>query len=275
MQEVIEIYSVLKDFYKISGMKISIYDTEFNLIYTYPKAHTEFCKCLQEFTDVKEECIKSDNRAFSRVKQSGEVYLYKCHRGLYEAVAPIYNFGTLSGYLMVGQVCDRSNASYEYVIEKATEVLGNSKKAKALAKTVKIMDKEIIDAHISLMIVLAEYITATNKLFSNNERLSKLIKDYINKNYKNKITLSVLSQKFGCSNATIVKEFKKDSGTTVMSYLCEVRLKKAAEMIKSTRKSFKEISAECGFHDQNYFSKLFTKKYGDSPTMYREKHKYE
>ena len=55
-----------------------------------------------------------------------------------------------------------------------------------------------------------------------------------------------------------------------MEYLCDVRLEKSKEMIVKTRKSFKEIAADCGFYDQNYFSKIFAKKYGSSPTEYRK-----
>jgi AraC family L-rhamnose operon regulatory protein RhaS len=48
-------------------------------------------------------------------------------------------------------------------------------------------------------------------------------------------------------------------------------IKRGEEMIVKSRKSFKEISSECGFYDQNYFSKAFTKKYGLSPKEYRQK----
>ena len=121
------------------------------------------------------------------------------------------------------------------------------------------------------MTVLAEYLTGTNRLITHNEKLPQLIKEYINRNYSNRITLSILSQKFGCCNATLTKSFKKEYNLSIMEYLCEVRLEKSAEMIQKTRKSFKEISGECGFYDQNYFSKTFAKKFGCSPTEYKQK----
>ena len=121
------------------------------------------------------------------------------------------------------------------------------------------------------MVLLAEYLTGTNRLFAHNEKLPQLIKDYINKNYDNKISLSVLSKKFGCCNATLTKSFKKEFNISIMDYLCRVRLKAAEGLIVKTRKSFKEISSVCGFYDQNYFSKTFTKHFGCSPSEYRKK----
>ncbi|MBR7133246.1 MAG: PocR ligand-binding domain-containing protein [Clostridia bacterium] len=271
MREVVEIHSILKDFHMISGTRISIHDTEFNEIYSYPKEPTAFCKCIQQDEGVLSDCIKNDFDAFCKVKASGKVYLYKCRRGLYEAVAPLYHYGTLSGYLMMGQIRDNSPSSIEYIVKKATGILNDKAKAEEIAKTVKAIDRSLIDSYINIMTVLAEYLTETSRLFAYNERLPKLIKEYINKNYSDKITLSILSQKFGCCNATLTKSFKNEYNLSIMSYLCEVRLKASCEMIVKTRRSFKEIAASCGFYDQNYFSKTFTKYYGCSPSEYRSK----
>jgi two-component system response regulator YesN len=40
-------------------------------------------------------------------------------------------------------------------------------------------------------------------------------------------------------------------------------------MLKNTSKSIKEITAETGYNDQNYFSRLFKNKFGVSPTEFR------
>jgi len=157
------------------------------------------------------------------------------------------------------------------VIEKATVILGDRQKAEELSKSVKSIDRKLIDSYINIMTVLAGYLTGTNRLITHNEKLPQLIKEYINKNFSAKITLSILSQKFGCCNATLTKTFKKEYNLSIMEYLCDLRLEKSKEMIVKTRKSFKEIAADCGFYDQNYFSKTFSKKYGVSPTEYRQR----
>ena len=269
MRETIEINSILRDFHRISGARISIHDIEFNEIYSYPADPTEFCKCIQQNDAVRKDCIRNDYTAFKNVKETKNVFVYKCRRGLYEAVAPIYHYGTLSGFLMLGQICDNSDSSMQYVIEKATEILGDKKTADRISRTVKRADIEVINSYINIMTVLAEYLTKTNRISDYNDKLPKLIKEYINKNYSQKITLSILSQKFECCNATLTKSFKNEYNLSIMSYLLSIRLEKSKEMIIKTRKSFKEIANECGFYDQNYFSKLFTKQYGISPTEFR------
>ena len=272
MRQEIEINSILKNFYSISGIRISIHDSEFNEIYSYPSEGAVFCKTLQNNGAVLKDCKGNDEKAFDIVKKTGDVYVYKCHCGLYEAVAPIYHFGVLSGYLMMGQIRDTTEGSLEYIIKKSSQILKSNDKAIEISKTIKAIDRDLISAYISIMTVLAEYITSENKLFSYSDQLPQLIMEYIQKNFSSKITLSILSQKFGCCNSTLAKCFKKEYGVSIMSYICKLRLKKSEELLCKTRKSLKEISFECGFYDQNYFSKTFAKAYGCSPSEYRIMH---
>jgi ligand-binding sensor protein len=218
MRQEIEINSILKNFYSISGIRISIHDSEFNEIYSYPSEGSVFCKTLQNNAAVLKDCKSNDKKAFDIVKSTGEVYVYKCHCGLYEAVAPIYHFGVLSGYLMMGQIRDNEEGSLEYIIKKSTEILKSPTVAKEIAETIKVIDRDLIYSYISIMTVLSEYITFENKLFSYSDQLPQLIMDYIHNNISSKITLSILSQKFGCCNSTLAKCFKKEYGISPKEY---------------------------------------------------------
>ena len=266
-----EINAILKDFYDISGIRISIHDTEFNEIYSYPKCPTPFCQRLQQNRTVLLDCKKNDAAAFSAVQKSGKVYIYKCRRGLYEAVAPIYRYGKLSGYLMMGQICDTDPNTKSQIINRATVILGNRNEAEVLSKNIKSIDYKLIHSYINIMTLLAEYLTGTNRMFAPTASLPQMIAEYINKNYSSKITLSILSQKFECCNATLTNSFKKEYKMSIMTYICKVRLEKSKDLLIKSRDSVKEIAAICGFYDQNYYSKLFAKHYGCSPTEYRKK----
>ena len=269
MRQEIEINSILKDFHKISGTRISIHDNEFNEIYSYPSDASLFCKSLQSDKEVFKKCKNNDKKAFEIVKNSGELYVYKCHCGLYEAVAPIYHYGVLSGFLMMGQIRDDDQASLKFIIKKANEILHSPEKADEICATVRAVNRDLIYSYISIMAVLAEYITESNRLFSYTDRLPQLIMNYIHNNLSSKITLSILSQKFGCCNSTLEKSFKSEYNLPIMTYISQLRLEKSEEMLRKTRKSLKEISFECGFYDQNYFSKIFARQYGCSPSEYR------
>lgn len=271
MSETIQIESIMKDFYAISGIRISIYDTEFNEIHSYPKHLSTYCNKMQEFPNAKAMCIESDRTAFKKVKETGQLYVYKCKFGLYEAVVPLYSFGVLSGYLMMGQFCDNEHHSTHSVLAKTKKYISDHETSLSLCDTITKVDSGLISSYINIMSLLAEYLTKTNRAFTYNKELPKMIKDYLNRNYSSKITLDVLAKKFGYCNVTLTTSFKKEFGTTIMQYLSDIRLDKAAEMIQKTLTPFKQIATDCGFSDQNYFSKAFTKRFGCSPSEYKKK----
>lgn len=63
--------------------------------------------------------------------------------------------------------------------------------------------------------------------------------------------------------------FGKITGTSFCTYLLDVRMKKALELIKNPGTSIKEIAYSTGFKDPKYFSKLFKEHTGESPSEYR------
>lgn len=65
--------------------------------------------------------------------------------------------------------------------------------------------------------------------------------------------------------------FKKETGTSFISYLTDIRLTKAEELLRETNKKTYEITELIGYQEANYFSYVFKKKYGISPINYRKK----
>ena len=270
MKSSLEINDILREFHKISGFRISIHDAEFNEIYAYPESLSPYCTMIQSDLYNKKECIKNDRIAFEKVKATGEITVYRCIHGLYEAVAPIYHYDILSGFLMMGQVCDNKNKYSKRLIESLIRVVNDKEKTKEIIDNISEVPQEFFNSYLLLMRVISEYVTQTNRLFGGSENQAELVMKYINQNYASKITLDLLSEKFSCSQSTLVKCFKKEYDTTIMSALMNIRLKKSAEHLKNGRLSVKEVAAECGFSEQNYFSKAFYKKYNCSPSEYRK-----
>ena len=58
MKRTLDINDILREFYKISGFRISIHDTEFNEIYAYPQRLSPYCSAIQSDTHNKKECVK-------------------------------------------------------------------------------------------------------------------------------------------------------------------------------------------------------------------------
>ena len=214
MKNSLEISTILKEFYMISGFRVSIHDAEFNEIYAYPQELSPYCTAIQKSLKNKKRCLQNDKDAFLKVKETGEVVVYRCSHGLYEAVAPIYHYGILSGYFMMGQVCDNKTEQAGPLYRSAYNVLLDEKLATEAVESVKEVPERRMKSYISIMTVIAEYVTETNRLSPLNSNLAVLLKTYINQNYHSKITLEVLAERFCCSQSLLIKSFKKEYNTT-------------------------------------------------------------
>lgn len=67
------------------------------------------------------------------------------------------------------------------------------------------------------------------------------------------------------------KLFKQETGENFIEYLTEVRLRNARELLKDSGLSIKVICVESGYSDPNYFSRIFKKYEGVTPSEFRER----
>jgi two-component system response regulator YesN len=97
-------------------------------------------------------------------------------------------------------------------------------------------------------------------------------KRYIEENYQNSnLSLEILCDHLHMSTAYFSTVFKKEEGESYISYLTGVRMKKAAELLKTTDEKTYVIAAKVGYDEPNYFSYVFKKRYGVSPNKFRGK----
>lgn len=109
----------------------------------------------------------------------------------------------------------------------------------------------------------------TSKRHSNNDNDCEIIKDYIDNNYEQIITLDDLERQFGIKKFTLLHKFKKIYGETVISYYNEKRLSLAKRLLLQTEQTVTDISRQLNFTDVYSFSRFFKSKEGVSPKEFR------
>ncbi|MGN8647249.1 AraC family transcriptional regulator [Gracilibacillus sp. HCP3S3_G5_1] len=97
-------------------------------------------------------------------------------------------------------------------------------------------------------------------------------KDYIESNYQRNITLEEVADEVGLSSYYLSKLFKEHFHITFVEYVTQTRIAKAKDLLLDDRVSLKEIALTIGYKDPNYFSRVFKKETGVSPSDYRKQH---
>jgi len=96
-------------------------------------------------------------------------------------------------------------------------------------------------------------------------------KAYIESNYNKDISLDDVSRIVDISPYYFSKLFKEEAGENFIDYLTNIRIDRAKRLLQNRDISIKNICADTGYSDPNYFSRIFKKQVGVTPTEYREK----
>lgn len=92
---------------------------------------------------------------------------------------------------------------------------------------------------------------------------------YLQNNYMNKISVDEIAKNTYLSSTYISKIFKELTGESIINYLIGIRLNKAKEILEEGYFTIQDVSKIVGYSDAFYFSKLFKKRFGCSPSQYK------
>ena len=95
------------------------------------------------------------------------------------------------------------------------------------------------------------------------------VKSFLDEHYKEKLSLESVASHFFIDKHYLARLFKEHYGVTLVTYLQQVRITHAKRMLRFTDKTIEEIGLECGIGELNYFSRVFKKLEGVSPSEFR------
>ncbi|MBB5394778.1 AraC family transcriptional regulator [Mucilaginibacter sp. AK015] len=133
-------------------------------------------------------------------------------------------------------------------------------------------EMEIVNINLLHFISSLVYYKQTNPVDYDNDFVSNSIA-YMKKHLSTKVEVEQLARQQGISASHYLRLFKQKTGTSPINYFNLLKIQTSCQYLYFTDRSIKEICADIGFDDPYYFSRLFSKLIGISPSKYRKTHK--
>ncbi len=103
--------------------------------------------------------------------------------------------------------------------------------------------------------------------YREEEKLAAGIKAYLREHGRDPISLDVLAKHFGVAKTSLCRSFKRQYNRSILDWIAESRIQRAKELLELSSLSFAEIAESLGY-SPNYFSRIFKKKTGMTPTEF-------
>ena len=177
--------------------------------------------------------------------------------------------------------------SFISAILKESELIYNIPKNKPDLKKLKRKEdapfggEQLIKTYLEqLLILLTRDITKRGKIniFPSKESMENHlvleIKKYIEENIEKTIRIEDICKKFGYSKSFLSKMFHCQCDETLANYTTKLKIKKAKQLIRDDHLNFAQISARLDFDNPQYFSRVFKRITGMSPTEFKQSLRY-
>lgn len=93
--------------------------------------------------------------------------------------------------------------------------------------------------------------------------------DYIDEHFHEDISMYLVAEQLRISESHLSHLFKQHSGYTFLEYLLDCRIRKAMQLLQDPRLQITDIYLQCGFSNGSYFSRIFKRLTGVTPSGYR------
>lgn len=228
-----------------------------------------YCLYVKSCREVWDTCIARQYKVVERCKKG--FFYGVCYAGVGEYVVPVYYKEELLGFLSIsGYKGDRNrirSTAKTYMLDRKTmeeqfdTYLMDTPPDAAFIKTVV--------TPLTAMLALLYETSPKPAAPVGDDYLYGHLLSYIHAHFDRDFHLETVAANCHCSVSYACRVFKCKTGTTILQYLKGLRMHEARRLLKQTTLPVGEIAHMTGYNDANYFTNVFKKEMGVSPTGFR------
>ena len=229
-----------------------------------------YCTYIKSTSEGHAKCLAQQKRVLEKCQTEKESFCGVCHAGVFEYVYPIYDGKTNIGFISIGGYSHADGKSRCVNVARQLNYSEDSLLKHYATLRSSVCDKKRLDTLVLPLCSMLELAYKNQDEQQKEDSLITKICRYVRQNYAVDLTTEDICKEFFCSRSHFSHTFKKTMKKSFSDYLTEVRLDHAKRLLKYSSLSIAEISFSVGFNDANYFSNVFKKKTGISPSSYRK-----
>lgn len=264
---------LLRDFYEISRIRITVFDENLNELVSYPEDIPPFCQLIRSCSEGMEACRLCDEKACAAAARRKKTHIYQCHAGLTEAVTPLYVEDALVGYLLFGHVFSYPSVAegLHTVRERCKHLPLNAENLEDACRERPLTDHTYVRSATQILHAVASYLILERMATLQADRLAMRLNAYLTTHYTEPLKADQICRALGIGKTQLYKLSDQLYGCGVAAEIRKLRLDAAKSALENEpHRTIAEIASACGFHDYNYFIATFTREIGIPPGAYRK-----
>lgn len=227
-----------------------------------------YCRLMRRHLYGQQTCFAQDETRRQEAAAKRSLVCYQCHAGLMEAIMPIYHQNQLLGTVFIGQFRSSQQISPWVKRDADTHDVGNS--VEEAFHELPFVPQERIDHILGLFNILVEYIIGQRMISLGADSLVGQLLQLMQQHTGTSLTLQQAATAVGKSPSTVSHLFKKHFGQSFKQAFLSTKLTRAEELLRSGRGlSIAQVAEAVGYSDPLYFSRLYKRHRGMTPSMAR------
>lgn len=270
MLNLARLHELLGYLYDMKGIQCSLHERNGREIYS-SKARSAFCDLICASPEGYRRCLGSDKAAIRKAIAQKMPFQYRCHAGVIDSAIPVLVGGEAAVVILFGQILDDSPVDQQWEAARPEVSWYPDQEAlrHAFYSLPRMGSREITACYELVNACVSETKMEQLSAVSASENAQKL-ELYITNNYAQALTVKTIAAALNLSVSRVCALAAGIApGMTVIKMLTRQRVEAAKTLLASRDLSIQEVAGRVGIPDYNYFTKVFKKESGLTPSQWR------
>ena len=262
---------LLNALHQCMDIKFALMNQDAREVYT-ACFQTPFCRAVAATPGGYERCVRCDREALHDIRSSQKMKKYYCHAGLIEIALPVTENGEIIATILFGQMLDEQPRDVQW--ERVRQACAWFPDQEALYQhflKLKRISNQQINACTEIVHACVSEVRLSGIAASNDQDEMLRLLNYLDTHFDGPLSVAKICRELSVGKTRLYQLCKARQGKTLVQLINERRMEAAKDLLMSTDQTVQFIADTVGVPDFNYFTKLFRRHEGMTPTEFRKR----